>query len=78
LNNLHNRIVVVGQAAAGHAEASGDDASAWRLAITRANAVADAFAASGYDKEITVLGRNAAAGNVEQIQILIMPEQPAS
>jgi chemotaxis protein MotB len=74
LNNLHNRIAVVGQAAAGE----DDDAGAWRLSITRANAVADAFAASGYDKEITVLGRSAAGGNVDQIQILIMPEQPAS
>ncbi len=74
LNNLHNRIAVVGQAAAG----GKDEAGAWRLAITRANSVADAFAASGYDREITVLGRNAIAGNVDQIQILIMPEQPAS
>jgi len=79
LSNLHNRIAVVGQAAAGQ----NADAGAWRLAITRANAVADAFAASGYDKEITVLGRNApsghvSAGSVGQIQILIMPEQPAS
>ena len=78
LNNLHNRIAIVGQAPAGPE----GEAEAWRLAITRANSVADALAASGYDKEITVLGRSAASGNApgaaDQIQILIMPEQPAS
>jgi chemotaxis protein MotB len=86
LSNLHNRIAIVGQAAtlpASDAGANGHlvggaDAEAWRLAITRANTVADAFAAAGYDKEITVLGRKAPAGNVEQIQVLIMPEQPGS
>ncbi|MCC6912379.1 MAG: hypothetical protein IT566_01655 [Rhodospirillaceae bacterium] len=89
LSNLHNRIAIVGQAAAapqaqparadaGAPAAAADDADAWHLAITRANTVADAFAAAGYDKEITVLGRKAPAGNVEQIQILVMPEQPGS
>lgn len=89
LSNLHNRIAIVGQAAtaaAGDAGANVNadvnamsaDADAWHLAITRANVVADAFAAAGYDKEITVLGRKAPAGNVEQIQVLIMPEQPGS
>ncbi|MGE3333788.1 MAG: flagellar motor protein MotB [Rhodospirillaceae bacterium] len=84
LSNLHNRIAIVGQAAtlpalgAGASADADADADAWRLAITRANAVADAFTAAGYDKEITVLGRKAPAGNVEQIQILIMPEQPGS
>lgn len=74
LSNLHNRIAIVGQAAPGPQ----GDADAWRLAITRANAAADAIAAAGYDKEITVLGRNAVSANDDQIQILIMPEQPAS
>lgn len=74
LSNLHNRIAIVGRAAAGPK----GDADAWRLAITRANAMADAFTAAGYDKEITVLGRNAAGPGDDQIQILIMPEQPAS
>lgn len=73
LNNLHNRIAVVGQAVGDPDEAS------WRLAITRANAVADAIAGAGYDREITVLGRSAPPGAVaDQIQILIMPELPAS
>ncbi|MGE4065008.1 MAG: flagellar motor protein MotB [Rhodospirillaceae bacterium] len=72
LSNLHNRIAVVGQADKRPEEDS------WRLAITRANAVADAIAGAGYDKEITVLGRNAPAGDPDEIQILIMPEQPAS
>lgn len=74
LSNLHNRIAVVGQAATD----AGAESDAWHLAIMRAYAVADAFAASGYDKEITVLGRQAQAGNAEQIQVLIMPEQPGS
>jgi chemotaxis protein MotB len=91
LSNLHNRIAIVGQAVAmagpvppegvsaeGVAADAGADADAWHLAITRANAVADAFTASGYDKEITVLGRKAPLGNIEQIQVLIMPEQPGS
>ena len=76
LSNLHNRIAIVGQAA------SGTEEDSWRLAITRANAVADAITGAGYDKEITVLGRTALAGATpgvaDQIQILIMPEQPAS
>lgn len=78
LSNLHNRIAIVGQATSTSVNEAGADADAWHLAIARANAVADAFAASGYDKEITVLGRKAPAGNVEQIQVLIMPEQPGS
>jgi chemotaxis protein MotB len=80
LSNLHNRIAIVGQATGESAPQA--DAAAWRLAITRANAVADAFTASGYDKEITVLGRKAPQGTAagaaaEQIQIFIMPERPA-
>jgi chemotaxis protein MotB len=69
LSNLNNRIAIVGQAAGEPEEES------WRLAITRANAVADAMTGAGYDKEITVLGRNAAPGAAvsDQIQILIMP-----
>lgn len=87
LSNLHNRIAIVGQAAVAPAPLSADinpaqasviEADAWRLAIGRADALADALAASGYDKEITVLGRNAPAGSADQIQILIMPERPAS
>lgn len=79
LSNLHNRIAIVGQAAASSGVTAPEaDAAAWRLAIGRANAVAGAFAASGYDKEITVLGRKAPAGNLDQIQVLIMPEQPGS
>lgn len=81
LSNLHNRIAIVGQAPAGPDE----NADGWRLAITRANAMADAFAAAGYDKQITVLGRKvtdpaqrAADPAPGQVQILIMPEQPAS
>ena len=80
LSNLHNRIAIVGHASGDSAPHA--DGAAWRLAITRANAVADAFTAAGYDKEITVLGRKAPQGtatgtNAEQIQILIMPERPA-
>lgn len=86
LSNLHNRIAIVGQAptdnsgapALDKATASAIEADAWRLAIGRANALADSLAASGYDKEITVLGRNAPVGSPDQIQILIMPERPAS
>lgn len=82
LSNLHNRIAIVGQAAvapaADPATASAVEAEAWRLAIGRANVLADSLASSGYDKEITVLGRNAPAGSADQIQILIMPERPAS
>ena len=79
LNNLHNRIAVVGQTAVGEAgAASSGGADAWRLAIGRADAVADAFAASGYAKEITVLGRERISGSADQVQILIMPEQPGS
>lgn len=80
LSNLHNRIAIVGLATPRPAE-SGDGES-WRLAIGRANAIADAITGAGYDKEITVLGRSvgtgAAPGAVDQIQILIMPEQPGS
>jgi chemotaxis protein MotB len=81
LSNLNNRIAIVGQAAAREGLSSdGPQEDSWRLAITRANAVADAITGAGYHKEITVLGRNAAVGAAvsDQIQILIMPEQPAS
>ncbi len=87
LSNLHNRIAIVGQAAVAPATLSAEinpaqagaiEADAWRLAIGRANALAESLAASGYDKEITVLGRNAPITSADQIQILIMPERPAS
>jgi chemotaxis protein MotB len=75
LSNLHNRIAIVGQAAPGQDGV----VDAWRLAMTRASAAADAFVAAGYDKDVTVLGRNAPSGaSPGQIQILIMPERPAS
>lgn len=74
LSNLRNRIAIVSPAAADPAGGLGGES--WRLAIARANAVADAIAAAGYDKEITVLGRTAPAAG--EIQILVMPEQPAS
>jgi chemotaxis protein MotB len=81
LSNLHNRIAVVGHAAprSNGLPQNSHEQDSWRLAITRANAVAEAITGAGYDKEITVLGRNALAGAAaDQIQILIMPELPAS
>lgn len=80
LSNLHNRIAIVGTAASDPEDGAAGTAGAWRLAISRATAVAEAFAAAGYDKEITVLGRSAPPGGMGsgRVAILIMPERPAS
>lgn len=84
LNNLHNRVAVVGTVVADGQDGQVDS---WRLAIDRANAVAGAFADAGYAKELTVLGRRASMleahaltqdGRVGQVQIFIMPERPGS
>ncbi len=77
LSNLHNKIAIVATVAHTNGGATADS---WRLAIERADAMAGAFVAAGYDKDITVLGREApaapAAGTVG-IEILIMPEGPS-
>ena len=80
LSNLKNRIAVVGTAVM---PSAGDDgAAAWALAVARAQSTADALKTAGYDLPITVLGRGGAATDVAaaigRIDILIMPEKPAS
>ena len=80
LSNLKNRIVVVGTAVM---PADEDDVeAAWTLAMARAQTMADALKTSGYDRPVTVLGRGGAATDVAaaigRIDILIMPERPAS
>ncbi|MBY0511886.1 MAG: hypothetical protein K2P94_17255 [Rhodospirillaceae bacterium] len=79
LSNLKNRIAVVGTAAMAQAE---DSAPAWGLAVARAQAMADALKTAGYDQSVTVLGRGGEATDVAaaigRIDILIMPERPAS
>jgi len=80
LSNLKNRIAVVGTAVM--TPVDGDAAAAWGLAVARAQTMADALKTSGYDQPITVLGRGGAATDVAaaigRIDILIMPERPAS
>lgn len=79
LSNLKNRIAVVGTAVMDQPD---NGASAWSLAVTRAQAMADALKTAGYDQPITVLGRGGEATDVAaaigRIDILIMPERPAS
>lgn len=77
LSNLKNRIAVIGTAAGAKDEAS------WSLAIARAQTMANALAAAGYDQPVTVLGRASAAATdvaaaVGQVQIMIMPEMTIS
>jgi chemotaxis protein MotB len=79
LSNLKNRIAVVGTAVMAPGE---DDAAAWGLAVARAQSMADALKTAGYDQAITVLGRGGestdVAAAIGRIDILIMPESPAS
>jgi chemotaxis protein MotB len=79
LSNLKNRIAVVGTAVMDQPE---NGAAAWSLAVARAHAMADALKTAGYDQPVTVLGRGGAATDVAaaigRIEILIMPERPAS
>jgi len=80
LSNLKNRIAVVGTAVMTPADEAGT--AAWSLALTRAQSMADALKTTGYDQPITVLGRGGAPSDVSaaigRIDILIMPERPAS
>jgi chemotaxis protein MotB len=68
LNNLKNRIAVVGfdDPASGVAAAQ-----TWNVALARAEAVAGALVTAGYGRSITVLGRGEALG---EVQIMILPE----
>lgn len=78
LSNLKNRIAVVGTAVMDQPENS---AAAWRLAVARAQSMADALKTAGYDQPVTVLGRGGentdVAAAIGRIDILIMPERPA-
>ncbi len=78
LSNLKNRIAVVGSAVT----TSSDGTAAWALAVARAQTMADALKKAGYGLPVTVLGRGGAATDVAaaigHVDILIMPEQPAS
>lgn len=78
LSNLKNRIAVVGTAAMNQTENDAEGAS-WSLAMARAQAMADALAAGGYDQPVTVLGRGAASTDVAaaigRVEIMVMPEQ---
>ncbi len=78
LSNLKNRIAIVGSAVMTPAEG----AEAWALAMQRAETLADALARAGFQQPITVLGRGGAPADVAaalgRIDIMIMPEQPAS
>lgn len=80
LSNLSNRIAVVGTAAMGQTGAN--DIDAWALAMMRADAVARALDAAGYEQEITTFGQggfptdvSAALGTVD---IFVMRERPSS
>ena len=80
LSNLKNRIAVVGTAVMTPTDGVG--AAAWDLAMTRAQAMAGALRAAGYDLPVTVLGRGGevtdVAAAIGRVEILIMPEQPQS
>lgn len=78
LSNLKNRIAIVGSAVM----PPGGGSDAWRLAMARGDALANALESAGYQQPITVLGRGAAHSDVAaalgRVDIMIMPEQPGS
>ena len=80
LSNLKNRIAVVGTAVMSPADGAATEA--WSLAVARAQSMADALRGAGFDQSITVLGRGGevtdVAAAIGRIDILIMPERPAS
>jgi flagellar motor protein MotB len=77
LSNLNNRIAIVGTAAMSQAGIA--PPAAWSLAMMRAEAMADALRAQGYDQTVAVVGRGGVATDVAaaigKIDILILPER---